>query len=57
MKNKFLKSLRILLVEDELKLSQLLKNAIGDSFYKFSVANDGEEGLELFKKFYPRYLP
>ena len=50
MKNKFLKTLRVLLVEDEVKLSALLKNAIGDSFYKFSIANDGEEGLELFKK-------
>ena len=53
MKNKFLKTLRVLLVEDEVKLSTLLKNAIGDSFYKFSVANDGEEGLELFKKSTP----
>jgi DNA-binding response OmpR family regulator len=50
MKNKFLKTLRVLLVEDEVKLSQLLKNAIGDNFYKFSVANDAYEGLELFKK-------
>ncbi len=53
MKNKFLKTLRVLLVEDEVKLSTLLKNAIGDSFYKFSVANDGEEGLALFKKSTP----
>ncbi|QOP46676.1 response regulator transcription factor [Sulfurimonas paralvinellae] len=43
----------MLLVEDEEKLSQLLKNAIGDSFYKFSVAHDGEEGLELFEKIEP----
>jgi DNA-binding response OmpR family regulator len=53
MKNKFLKTLRVLLVEDELKLSGLLKNAIGDNFYKFTVANDGVEGLELFKKLEP----
>jgi len=53
MKNKFLKTLRVLLVEDEVKLSTLLKNAIGDSFYRFSVATDGEEGLELFKKLQP----
>jgi len=53
MKNKFLKTLRVLLVEDEQKLSSLLKNAIGDSFYKFSVASNGEEGLELFEKLRP----
>jgi len=50
MRSKFLKELRILLVEDEKKLSSLLKNAIGDSFYSFSIANDGKEGLEMFKK-------
>ena len=53
MKNKFLKTLRVLLVEDEEKLSSLLKNAIGDSFYKFSVAANGQEGLELFEKLQP----
>jgi DNA-binding response OmpR family regulator len=53
MKNRFLKTLRVMLVEDEQKLSQLLKNAIGDNFFKFSIANDGEEGLELFKKIAP----
>ncbi len=53
MRNKFLKSLRVLLVEDEGTLSKLFKNAIGDSFYSFSIANDGEEGLELFKKITP----
>ena len=53
MKNKFLQTLRILLVEDELKLSSLLKNAIGENFYKFSVAVNGQEGLELFEKLKP----
>jgi DNA-binding response OmpR family regulator len=50
MRSKFLKELRILLVEDEEKLSSLLKKAIGDNFYSFSIANDGKEGLEMFKK-------
>jgi DNA-binding response OmpR family regulator len=50
MRSCFLKSLKVLLVEDEKKLSSLLKNAIGDSFYSFSVANDGVEGLKMFKK-------
>ena len=53
MRNKFLKGLKILLVEDERNLSSLLKSAIGDSFYSFSVANDGVEGLEMFKKISP----
>jgi len=53
MRNRFLKSLRVLFVEDEQKLSQLLKNAIGDNFFKFSLAHDGEEGLDLFKKIRP----
>jgi len=53
MKNKFLKTLRVLFVEDEEKLSKLLKNAIGDNFFKFSIAHDGEEGLELFEKIAP----
>ena len=53
MKNKFLKTLHILLVEDEAKLSKLLKKAIGDEFFRFTIADDGEEGLELFKKVAP----
>ena len=53
MKNRFLKTLRVLFVEDEEKLSKLLKNAIGDNFFKFSIAHDGEEGLALFKKIVP----
>jgi len=53
MKNRFLKSLHLLLVEDEIKLSQLLKNAIGDNFNKFSTAYNGEEGIALFKEIKP----
>ena len=53
MKNKFLKSLKVLLVEDEEKLSSLLKNAIGDSFKSFLVANDGLEGLKIYHEFSP----
>ncbi len=48
MRNKTLKKLKVLLVEDEQKLSSLLKNAIGDSFYSFSTAMNGEEGLEKY---------
>ncbi|WP_457744074.1 response regulator transcription factor [Sulfurimonas sp.] len=53
MRNKFLKSLKILLVEDEEKLSLLLKNAIGDNFHSFLLAKDGNEGLEFYKKVLP----
>jgi len=53
MKNKFLKSLKILFVEDEEKLSLLLKNAIGDSFHSFLLAKDGNQGLEIYKKVLP----
>jgi len=49
MKNKLLKKLKVLFVEDEVKISSLLKEAIGDEFYKFYTASDGEEGLEKFK--------
>ncbi len=53
MRNKFLKSLKVLLVEDEEKLALLLKNAIGDNFHSFLLAKDGVEGLELYKKVLP----
>ena len=53
MRNKFLKSLKILLVEDEDKLSSLLDSAIGSSFKSFLIANDGQKGLEIYKKTSP----
>ena len=53
MSRKKLKELKVLLVEDEVKLASLLKNAIGDSFYKFYLASNGEEGLEMFQSLSP----
>lgn len=53
MKNKFLKSLKVLLVEDEEKLSSLLKNAIGDEFRSFLIAKDGVEGIRMYQKLSP----
>jgi len=50
MKNRALRELKILLVEDEENLARLLKEAIGDNFHSFTVAKDGIEGIELFKK-------
>ncbi len=42
-----------MLVEDEAKLAGLLKSTIGESFYRFSIAENGREGLELFQKTRP----
>jgi len=48
-----LKELKILFVEDEVNISKLLKDALSDYFYSFSVASDGLEGLEKFKNINP----
>ncbi len=53
MKNKSLKNLRVLLVEDEENIARLLKNAIGDSFHSFTLAKDGKDGIEKFLQISP----
>ena len=53
MKNKLLKQLKVLLVEDEAKLASLLKNTIGDNFYSFTIASNGKEGLQKFATLKP----
>ncbi len=53
MKNKLLKQLKVLLVEDEVKLAKLLKNTIGDNFYSFTIANNGKEGMDKFLSLRP----
>lgn len=53
---KLLKTLKILIVEDEKKLAQLLKDAIADSFFRVVTAKDGNEGLKKFKIFKPDIL-
>ncbi|MDQ1263343.1 MAG: hypothetical protein QG559_344 [Campylobacterota bacterium] len=53
MRDKSLKELKILLVEDEENLARLLKEAIGDNFYSFSIAKNGIEGLEIYEKVKP----
>lgn len=50
---KLLKELKILFVEDEINISKLLKEAISDYFFSFTVANDGEEGLDKYYKVNP----
>jgi len=53
MRNKALKELKVLLVEDEENLAKLLKNAIGDSFYRFTIAKDGNDGFDKFQELSP----
>jgi len=48
-----LKELKVLFVEDEVNISKLLKDAISDYFFSFTIANNGEEGLEKYKKINP----
>ncbi|PLY06687.1 MAG: DNA-binding response regulator [Arcobacter sp.] len=38
----------MLFVEDEVNISKLLKEALSDYFFSFTVANNGEEGLQKF---------
>jgi len=48
-----LKTLKILIVEDEKRLAQLLKEAIGDYFFSVVIAKDGNEGFRKFKSIKP----
>ncbi|MCT7615424.1 response regulator transcription factor [Aliarcobacter butzleri] len=53
MSKDILKNLKILIVEDEKRLAQLLKEAISDSFFKVIIAKDGIEGIKKYKSFKP----
>jgi len=44
-----LKNITILLAEDEKKLSELMKDAIGEYFQEFIVVKDGIKALEAYK--------
>ena len=48
-----LKNLKILFVEDEVSICKNIQEAIGDEFAAFIIANDGEAGLEMYKKINP----
>lgn len=50
---KILKDLRVLCVEDDLNLSKLLKDALGEYFFSFSIASNPLEGIEKFIKINP----
>jgi len=45
--------LNVLLIEDETRLAELLKTAIGDYFSTFEVAHDGIAGLDAFRALRP----
>jgi DNA-binding response OmpR family regulator len=51
--SKTLKTLKVLIVEDEKRLAQLLKEVISDYFFSVVIAKDGNEGLKKFKIFKP----
>ena len=53
MKKELLKNLKILIVEDEKRLAQLLKDSISGSFFSVVIASNGEDGLKKFKSFKP----
>ena len=53
MEDNLLKNLKILLVEDETNLASLLKSAIGDNFYSFTIAQNGKDGIDKFLKILP----
>ncbi len=48
-----LKKLKLLIVEDERNIAELLKDAIGEYFLEVEIAYDGEEGLFYFDKIKP----
>lgn len=48
-----MKSLKVLIVEDEIKLANLIKASIKELFFKVNIAKDGIEGLKKFQNFKP----
>lgn len=48
-----LNNLKVLIVEDEKRLAQLLKDAIEDFCFKVALAKDGNEGIRKFHNFKP----
>lgn len=53
MSKELLENLKILIVEDEEKISKLLKEALGDYFKTVVVAKDGIEGISKYKSTKP----
>lgn len=53
MNYELLKDLKILIVEDEVRLAKLLKEAIDEYFFAVTIAKDGNEGIKKFNSFKP----
>jgi two-component system, OmpR family, KDP operon response regulator KdpE len=51
-----LKAARILVVDDEPQITRVLRRALSSSGYEVQVAEDGEEGLEVFHQWKPDIL-
>lgn len=48
-----MKNLKVLIIEDEQKLANLIRSSIKDLFFKVVTAKDGIEGLKKFNSFKP----
>lgn len=48
-----MKNLKVLIVEDEQKLANLIRSSIKDLFFKVVIAKDGMEGLKKFNSLKP----
>ena len=48
-----MKNLKVLIVEDEQKLANLISSSIKELFFKVTTAKDGLDGLQKFKTFKP----
>lgn len=48
-----MKNLKVLIVEDEQKLANLIRSSIKDLFFKVVIAKDGIEGLKKFNSLKP----
>lgn len=53
MKERNMKNLKVLIVEDEQNLAKLLQKSIQDMFYKVIIAKDGLEGFKKYQTFKP----
>jgi len=47
---KYSENIRVLYVEDDLKIQTLMRNVLGRMFKNIEIASNGLEGLEIFKK-------
>ena len=48
-----MKNLKVLIVEDEQKLANLIRNSIKELFFKVAISKDSIDGIKKFKSFKP----